>query len=161
MPKETFTFQYQVFNHKTALHPSYQHLMEQAIKIRAMAYAPYSNFQVGAAIWLENGEIVLGNNQENAAYPSGLCAERVALFYAVANYPNVPIKAIAITANAHLKPEEKPASPCGNCRQSLAEYEQKQKSPLVVVFMGASGKVVQCNSALDLLPFAFSANNLK
>ena len=136
-------------------------LVANAKSSLSTAYAPYSGFLVGASVLLENGEIINGSNQENVAYPSGLCAERVAIFYASAQYPGVPIKAIAVTANTHLDPSEIPASPCGNCRQTLAEYQQKQSTSIPIIFMGASGKIVYCNSVLDLLPFAFSAKFLK
>ena len=161
MPVQTHTFEYSLFDTLEELSPSFQSLMQEAILARANAYAPYSNFNVGAAVLLDNGVIVRGNNQENAAYPSGLCAERVAIFYASAQYPDIPIKAIAVTANTHLDPSETPASPCGNCRQTLAEYQQKQATSIPIIFMGASGKIVGCNSVLDLLPFAFSAKFLK
>lgn len=161
MPVQTHTFEYSLFETLEELSPSFQSLMQEAILARANAYAPYSNFSVGAAVLLDNGVIVRGNNQENAAYPSGLCAERVAIFYASAQYPSVPIKAIAVTANTHLDPSDTPASPCGNCRQTLAEYQQKQSTSIPIIFMGASGKIVCCNSVLDLLPFAFSAKFLK
>ena len=161
MPIQTHTFEYSLFETLEELSSSFQSLMQEAVLARANAYAPYSNFSVGAAVLLDNGVIVRGNNQENAAYPSGLCAERVAIFYASAQYPGVPIKAIAVTANTHLDPTETPASPCGNCRQTLAEYQQKQSTSIPIIFMGASGKIVCCNSVLDLLPFAFSAKFLK
>ena len=161
MPVQTHTFEYSLFDTLEELNPSFQSLMQEAILARANAYAPYSNFNVGAAVLLDNGVILRGNNQENAAYPSGLCAERVAIFYASAKYPDIPIKAIAVTANTHLDPSETPASPCGNCRQTLAEYQQKQATSIPIIFMGASGKIVCCNSVLDLLPFAFSAKFLK
>ena len=161
MPVQTHTFEYSLFDTLEELSPSFHSLMQEAILARANAYAPYSNFNVGAAVLLDNGVILRGNNQENAAYPSGLCAERVAIFYASAQYPDIPIKAIAVTANTHLDPSETPASPCGNCRQTLAEYQQKQATSIPIIFMGASGKIVCCNSVLDLLPFAFSAKFLK
>ena len=161
MPVQTHTFEYSLFETLEELSPSFQSLMQEAVLARANAYAPYSNFNVGAAVLLDNGVILRGNNQENAAYPSGLCAERVAIFYASAQYPDIPIKAIAVTANTHLDPSETPASPCGNCRQTLAEYQQKQATSIPIIFMGASGKIVCCNSVLDLLPFAFSAKFLK
>jgi len=161
MPVQIHTFEYSLFETLEELSSSFQSLMQEAVLARANAYAPYSNFSVGAAVLLDNGVIVRGNNQENAAYPSGLCAERVAIFYASAQYPGVPIKAIAVTANTHLDPSEIPASPCGNCRQTLAEYQQKQSTSIPIIFMGASGKIVYCNSVLDLLPFAFSARFLK
>ena len=161
MPVQTHTFEYSLFETLEELSSSFQSLMQEAVLARANAYAPYSNFNVGAAVLLDNGVIVRGNNQENAAYPSGLCAERVAIFYASAQYPDIPIKAIAVTANTRLDPSETPASPCGNCRQTLAEYQQKQSTSIPIIFMGASGKIVYCNSVLDLLPFAFSAKFLK
>ncbi|MGB1270425.1 MAG: cytidine deaminase, partial [Flavobacteriaceae bacterium] len=100
-------------------------LMQKAIDARNTAYSPYSKFNVGAAILMENGKIVIGSNQENAAYPSGLCAERVAIFQAGALYPNVNIKAIAITATSQTKKIMEPIPPCGACRQSMAEYEMR------------------------------------
>lgn len=135
-------------------------LMALAIKIRDTAYAPYSKFKVGAAILLANGEIVTGTNQENAAYPSGLCAERVAIFYAGAQYPNIAIEKIAITAAASNGSTNKPVSSCGACRQSIAEYEQKQKTAIEMLFMGETGKVIKVQSLGDLLPLAFGATDL-
>ena len=135
---------------------SVQNLMKQAIIAREKAYAPYSRFHVGAAILLENGKIVIGSNQENASYPSGLCAERTAIFYAGAKYPNQSIKCIAITASSIDKENNQPVPPCGSCRQAIAEYEQKQKSPIAIYFMGKSGKVRMVQSLLSLLPLAFS-----
>jgi cytidine deaminase len=138
-----------------------QHLMQAAIEARHNAYAPYSNFLVGAAVLLENGEVVIGNNQENASYPAGLCAERVAVFYAGAKYPGTAIKTIAVTATSLKYQVEEPASPCGNCRQSLSEYEQKQKNPIKLLLMGETGEVLQCHSVGDLLPLAFNSSFLK
>src|SRR5690606_36818709 len=108
---------------------------------REEACAPYAKFKVGAAVLLQNKTIVLGNNQENAAYPSGLCAERIAVFSAGANYPEQLIKAIAITASSGNKPVENPVPPCGACRHALAEYEIKQKQPMADYFMGEKGKI--------------------
>jgi cytidine deaminase len=130
-------------------------LMEQAVKARANAYAPYSNFQVGAAVLLENGEVVIGNNQENASYPSGLCAERVAIFHAGAKFPGVIVKAVAITATSKNFVVDEPAAPCGNCRQAMIEYEQKQKQPVKILMMGEKGNVIKFNSLSDILPLAF------
>ena len=104
-----------------------QNLMNQAVEIRKKAYAPYSRFRVGAALLLDNGKVVLGSNQENAAYPSGLCAERVAIFYAGANYPEAKILKMAISATSDLTSNTTPIPPCGSCRQSIAEYEFKQE----------------------------------
>lgn len=138
-----------------------QGLMKEASKARDKAFAPYSKFNVGAAILLENGEIITGSNQENASYPSGLCAERTAIFYAGAKYPNQTIKCIALTAGPLKKINKIPVPPCGSCRQAIAEYEQKQKSPIAIYFMGTTGKVMMVESLLSLLPLAFSESYLK
>ncbi len=135
-------------------------LMKMAIEARKNAYAPYSSFYVGAAIRLENGEVVIGNNQENASYPSGLCAERVAIFQAGAKYPKVTIEAIAISATSKNHKVTEPAAPCGNCRQSISEYEFRQKKPISVFMMGETGKIVKSNAIADLLPMAFDGTLL-
>ena len=137
-----------------------QKLMENAIEIRKNAYAPYSKFKVGAALLLENGKIVLGSNQENAAYPSGLCAERVAIFQSGALYPNVQILKIAISAASDVNPTLLPIPPCGGCRQSISEYEFKQNTPIEIYFMGESGEVYQSDSIKNLLPLSFDKNFL-
>lgn len=132
-----------------------QSLMDQAIEIRKKAYAPYSQFRVGAALLLDNGKIVLGSNQENAAYPSGLCAERVAIFYAGSMYPEAKILKIAITAASDTNQTKAPIPPCGSCRQSIAEYEIKQETPIEIYFMGEIGSIYQSASLKNLLPFMF------
>jgi cytidine deaminase len=137
-----------------------QNLMHEAVAIRKKAYAPYSKFRVGAALLLDNGKIVLGSNQENAAYPSGLCAERVAIFYAGANYPEAKILKIAITATSDLTSNKTPIPPCGSCRQSIAEYEFKQELPIEMFFMGETGMIYKSNSLKNLLPFTFDKNFL-
>ncbi len=138
-----------------------QNLMQKAVFARDNAYAPYSRFKVGAAILLKNDKIITGSNQENASYPSGLCAERTAIFYAGSKYPNQIIKSIALTAGPIDKVNEIPVPPCGACRQAIAEYEQKQKSPIAVYFMGTTGRVKMVKSLLSLLPLAFSESYLK
>ncbi len=134
--------------------------MTAAEEAREKAYAPYSNFRVGAAILLENGEIITGNNQENAAYPSGLCAERVAIFFAGSQFPNTKILQLAVTARSENQVLRKPISPCGACRQSIAEYEIKQNHPIEIFFMGETGEVYKANSIKDLLPFLFDGSQL-
>ena len=111
------------------------------MKSRDRAYAPYSSFKVGAALQLNSGEIITGNNQENAAYPSGLCAERVAIFYAGSQYPEATFHSMAISAKSLHSKTTKAVPPCGACRQVLAEYEVKQNSLIEIYFMGESGKV--------------------
>ena len=135
-------------------------LMQKAIEARKKAYAPYSKFSVGAAILLENKEIILGNNQENAAYPSGMCAERVAIWKAGSEYPNVKVVKIAISASSSINKVDKPVGPCGACRQSLSEYEIKQKQAFEILFMGETGQIVKTPSLQSLLPFSFDASYL-
>ena len=128
----------------------HRQLLEKAKSMSAQAYAPYSNFPVGAAVLLDNGQEVYGSNQENRAFPSGLCAERVALFSAGANYPNQRILAIAIYA-----PIDEPISPCGSCRQVMLEYEEKQKENIEVFLMNRKGEVRYFSGVSPLLPFGF------
>ncbi len=136
-------------------------LLAKAVEAAGNAYAPYSAFRVGAAVLLENGEIITGNNQENAAYPSGLCAERVALFYASSVYPDVPVKAIAITAKAENFTIEEPVAPCGACRQVMAETENRFNNKLRIIMMGETGVVQVVEGMESLLPSAFHSDELK
>jgi cytidine deaminase len=138
-----------------------ENLMKSAKSARLKAYAPYSDFLVGAAILLEDGTIVTGSNQENASYPAGLCAERTALFYAGAKYPGLKITCMALSAGPKREDYGVPVPPCGSCRQAIAEYEQKQKSPIEIYFMGVSGQVKMVKSLLDLLPLAFNKDFLE
>lgn len=160
MKKITITTEFSVFESKDHLPSEIKELMEMAIEIRKKAYAPYSKFRVGAAILLDNGKIVLGSNQENAAYPSGLCAERVAIFQAGAIYPDAKIVKLAISATADEKPVTSPIPPCGACRQSIAEYEFKQNTPIEIFFMGESGEIYKSDSLTNLLPLVFDKNFL-
>lgn len=136
-------------------------LMEAAIEATKNSYSPYSNFKVGAALLMEDDSIILGSNQENAAYPSGMCAERVAIWKASATFPNKKVKKLAITARSSDKPVEKPVGPCGACRQTLLEYEINQEEPIEVLFMGQVGKVVKAESVTSLLPFSFDGSFLQ
>jgi len=137
-----------------------ERLMQEAITARDKAYAPYSKFHVGAALLLDNGKIISGNNQENASYPSGLCAERTAIYYAGAQYPKAKVLKMAITASASNKKTDKPVPPCGACRQAISEYEVKQDAPIEIYFMGKIGKVAKSNSLKNLLPFIFDKESL-
>ncbi|PIY10549.1 MAG: cytidine deaminase [Flexibacter sp. CG_4_10_14_3_um_filter_32_15] len=136
-------------------------LLHEARKATERAYAPYSEFSVGAAIQLQNGEVVLGSNQENAAYPSGLCAERTAIFSASVQFPNEIIETIAIAA----KPKEAidfiAISPCGSCRQVMSEYENKQEKSIRVIMEGESKSIYILSSIADLLPLKFTKESLK
>lgn len=142
------------------LAPQDQELMEKAIAIRKDAYAPYSQFRVGAALLLEDETFVLGSNQENAAFPSGLCAERTAIFQAGALHPNKRILKMAISATSDVKVTDHPIPPCGACRQSILEYEVKQAQPIELFFMGAEGIVCYSPSLQNLLPFHFDAKSM-
>ncbi len=135
-------------------------LMSQAIEARNKSYSPYSKFSVGAAILLDNGEVVIGSNQENASYPSGLCAERTAIYYAGAKYPDAKMLRMAITAGSRIRQTIEPIPPCGACRQAIAEYEVKQDIPIELFFMGETGKVVKSESLSKLLPLYFDKSHL-
>jgi cytidine deaminase len=137
-----------------------QLLIEKAKQACDLAYAPYSRFKVGAAVLLANGEIVLGSNQENAAYPSGICAERTALFYAGTIHNGVAIKSIAIAASTEQGFVNEVIYPCGACRQVMAEYEQISKKPMRILLSSGSGKVHLVNGMINILPMIFNADNL-
>ncbi len=137
-----------------------QSLMKQALNARKKAYAPYSKFSVGAALLLENGEVITGSNQENASYPSGLCAERTAIYYAGSQYPDIKILKIAIKAGSLIKTTNSTIPPGGACRQAIAEYEVKQETPIEIYFMGETGKVIKSNSLANLLPLVFDKSVL-
>ena len=130
-------------------------LFRHAVEARDKAYAPYSQFSVGAALRLDNDLIVTGNNQENAAYPSGMCAERVAVWSALSKFPKTKIKKLFITARSDKNKVNRPVSPCGSCRQTLAEYEIRQEQPIEVYFTGEIGVILKAASVRDLLPFMF------
>lgn len=149
-----------IFENLEALPSDIVLLMKKAQEAREKAYAPYSKFSVGAALMLDNNEIITGNNQENASYPSGLCAERTAVYYAGSQYPDAKILNMAIVAGSNIKNTNEPIPPCGACRQAIAEYEIKQESPIVIYFMGATGRILKSNSLSNLLPFGFSKSML-
>lgn len=136
-----------------------QRLLIEARRITALAYAPYSGFHVGAAVLLDNGKIITGNNQENSAYPSGLCAERVALFYANANYPDSTVNTIAISAAKNGILVDEPVKPCGGCRQALAEAEVRFETPIRIILDGQDSILVLIGVE-SLLPLSFSKKAL-
>lgn len=149
------------FAHIDELDIAEKQLLNKAKEALENAYAPYSQFYVGAALLLETGEIITGNNQENVAYPSGICAERTAIFYASSQNPNMKILKIAIAAKSPIQMVSTPVYPCGSCRQALVEYENKAKSPITVIMMGEAGEVHRCASIETLLPSFFQADFLK
>ncbi|UWY29771.1 cytidine deaminase [Flavobacterium sp. TR2] len=155
MKEINITSSFTIFDNLNELPAEIQDLMNQAVEIRKKAYAPYSKFKVGAALLLDNGKVILGSNQENAAYPSGLCAERTAIFYAGSTYPEAKILKMAITAASDTNQTAAPIPPCGSCRQSIAEYEIKQDTPIEIYFMGEIGEVYKSSSLKNLLPLMF------
>jgi cytidine deaminase len=144
-----------VFENSEELSSQDKILFSRAVEARKNAYAPYSKFSVGASLLLENGLILTGSNQENAAYPSGMCAERVAIWNAASQYPNLKIQKIFISARSTLHKVDRPVSPCGACRQAISEYEVKQANNIEIFFTGETGKIIKSNSINDLLPLAF------
>ncbi|MEO5673806.1 MAG: cytidine deaminase [Chitinophagales bacterium] len=140
------------------------HLAELIVNAKiaiAAAYAPYSNFKVGAAALLENGKIIMGSNQENASLPAGICAERVALSAASSAHPLVPVIALAVSAKGGRQKITDPVAPCGICRQTLLEYEARFHHNIEIILQGEQGKIYWISSVKDLLPFNFSGENLK
>jgi len=160
MKEEKFEFQYEVYNDISELDEKDAWLLTEARSVTEQAYAPYSNFHVGAVAMLENGEIVAGTNQENASYPVGICAERVLLGSVATIHPNVPVISIAISYSSDEVKSDHPISPCGMCRQSLLEYETRTKHPIRLILSGQVGKVYIINTAKFLLPFAFTSDEL-
>lgn len=161
MREQAFSISYQLFTNKEELAEDEKALLTQALTACDRAYAPFSNFQVGAAVFLENGEIILGNNQENKAFPSGLCAERVAFFAIGAAGKGDQIRKVAIRAKSKLKTINKPTMPCGACRQVMLEYEEMGKQDIVVLMQGAEGDIIRVEGvAKSLLPFHFDTDFL-
>ncbi|BDD05049.1 cytidine deaminase [Aureibacter tunicatorum] len=154
------TIEYNLYNSVEELSAEDQVLWESAKRASESAYSPYSRFCVGAAVLMANGEIVIGSNQENAAYPSGLCAERVAFFSASTLYPNVEIKKVAIVAKRFSENEFVEVSPCGSCRQVMVEYEWKQGKNIEILFQGANNKILKLSNVKTLLPLVFTKDNL-
>jgi len=160
MKKLTVKTEITVYESKKELPEDFKELLKLAHKSVKDAYAPYSKFKVGAALLLENGELIGGSNQENAAYPVCICAERVALSAAASLYPKVPIVAIAITAKSHRVKIKQPISPCGTCRQFMSEVEDKHQQSFKVILHGVSGPIYVVDSVKELLPLSFDSSFL-
>jgi len=148
------------FSDRTKLPLVEADLLDIAHEAAKHAYAPYSKFKVGAAILLKNGHVISGNNQENAVFPSGMCAERVALYYAASQFPETPIAKIAITAIGSENEVTRPVPPCGNCRQAILEYETKFEEPIEIIMAGEKGEVYIVKSVAELLPLSFNGDFL-
>jgi len=161
MKKEEYKFGFEVYDSSRDLTKEDEKLVDEARKITGKAYAPYSNFHVGAVARLSNGAFVTGTNQENASYPVGICAERVLLSSASMLQTNVPIDTIAISYHNKNGESNHPVSPCGLCRQSLAEYEERTGKPIRLILSGMDGKVFIVKKASQLLPLSFSSEDLK
>lgn len=159
MKKLSITIDYNEYDSVDELNAEDKTLMEKAHEAGKTAYAPYSHFSVGAAVLLENGVVVKGSNQENAAYPTGLCGERVAIFSASAQYPGVAIKTIAITAKSSKINVSSPVTPCGDCRQAISEYEVLYGKPIRFLLMGETGKVLELKNVESLLPLRFESKS--
>lgn len=149
-----------IVDHLEDLDAESKYLAHKAKEAASHAYAPYSKFHVGAALLLDDGTVVTGTNQENAAYPSGMCAERVALFAATAIHPDKEVRKIAVVARRKGGKELLPATSCGPCRQVMLEFEQRQKGKIEVVMQNQEHQWVKAPSAESLLPFCFSKTSL-
>ena len=154
MTEKTIVINYQQFSSIDELSAEDRELAEAAIDAMSGAYAPYSHFHVGAAVRVSNGDIVKGANQENAAFPSGICAERTALFSAGAKYPDKDLVAIAIAGGVFGRLATNPATPCGACRQVMAQYQLKSGKPMSIM-MVASDKIMKFAKVDDILPLIF------
>lgn len=160
MKKKSLHINYQIFHSPSDLSTQFADLIKASHDAMQRAYAPYSEFFVGAALLLDDGTIVEGSNQENAAYPSGLCAERVALFYAGSRFPDKKVKAIAIVAkNIQAVHTKDIVSPCGSCRQVMVETEYRQHEPMTIILSSLNGDGVIFDSVSQLMPFSFDISS--
>jgi cytidine deaminase len=160
MRQEKFEFEYDVYENINQLDEKDAWLLNEARQVTEQAYAPYSNFYVGAVAKLSNGEIVAGSNQENASFPVGICAERVLLSTISSLYPDTSIEAIAVSYQSEVVKSDHPISPCGMCRQALLEFEERMENPVRLILGGMEGKVFIIKSAAALLPLAFTSEEL-
>ncbi|MGZ3838330.1 MAG: cytidine deaminase [Flavisolibacter sp.] len=161
MKQNKFEFNYTVYDNIEELPEEQRWLLNEARDVTSQAYAPYSNFQVGAVAKMANGEIIAGSNQENASFPVGLCAERVLLASISSVFPKIPIDTIAISYKSDHQKSDHPISPCGICRQSLQEFETRVNHPVQLILGGMSGPVYVIDSASRLLPLAFTSEELR
>ncbi len=160
MKEQDLNIKYTEFESINELDEENKHVLSEARQACLHSYSPYSGFSVGAAVKCNDGRIVTGNNQENAAYPSGLCAERVAIFSAMSQNISTRIEKLAIAVKTKNGSVIQPVSPCGACRQVIAEYEHRQGSKIEIIFSSESGKTIIVDSIKALLPFTFNADFL-
>ncbi|HET7117802.1 MAG TPA: cytidine deaminase [Hanamia sp.] len=161
MNKEEFKFDFQVYDSIDELNEEDADLLREARKVTQFAYAPYSNFRVGAFAKLVNGKTVSGTNQENASFPAGICAERTLMSTASSLFPGVGIETIAISYNNINGKSDRPISPCGICRQSFVEFQERTRNPIRIILSGLEGKVYVIKNAADLLPLVFGSGDMK
>jgi cytidine deaminase len=161
MQKRTISISFDEYTSLEELNSQDQILCIEAKKAMSNSHSPYSGFRVGVAVQLESGRIVYGSNQENVAYPSGLCAERVALFMIGTTYPDDKILSMAITAQTDHFLIKEPVTSCGACLQVMAEYEKKQSHPINVMFYCLNGAIIRTSGIKSLLPFAFEETRLQ
>jgi cytidine deaminase len=159
--KQELKFTVEVYDSSDELNETDAFLLSEARSVTQFAYAPYSNFQVGAVARLVNGETVSGTNQENASYPAGICAERSLLSAAASNHPGVAIETMAVTYNNLKGDSDAPVSPCGICRQTISEFQNRYQKPIRLILSGMKGKVQVIENAGSLLPLAFTSEDLK
>ena len=161
MKNEVFKFDFKVYDSIDELEMKMHIYWQRPGKYSEVAYAPYSNFKVGAFARLVNGKTVSGTNQENAAYPAGICAERTLMSTASSLFPGVGIDTIAISYKNGKGKSDRPVSPCGICRQSFAEFQERTKNPIRIILSGMEGKVYLIENAENLLPLLFGADDMK
>ena len=159
--KLNFSVSYEAYDQFSDLNEADQSLCKKAEDALVTSYSPYSNFKVATAVQLADGKVITGSNQENVAYPSGLCAERVALFTIGAGYPDAVIKRMVVTAHTDNFKIEQPVTCCGSCLQVMAEFEKKQDSEIEVLFYCIDGKILKVKGVKNLLPFVFVEERLK
>jgi cytidine deaminase len=160
MKKQVHQFSYELYDSAEELDAADAALLNKAKEVTAQAYAPYSRFRVGAAARLDNGQVVTGTNQENASFPAGICAERVLMSTASSLFPGAAIETLAVSYFSEKGPSDNPISPCGICRQSLQEFEQRTGKPIRLILGGQEGIVYIIPQAFSLLPLAFTADEL-
>ena len=161
MQKKNISISFEEYSSVDELSSTDRNLCLESVNAMASSYSPYSGFRVGVAVILASGKIVYGSNQENGAYPSGLCAERVALFAIGSSYPNDKIVSMAISAQTDHFEIKEPVSSCGACLQVMAEYEKKQSSLIIVLFYCPNGSIIRTVGIKSLLPFAFTETRLQ
>ena len=155
MVQKEYSFKFQLYPNLESLPTIDISVVNKAFEAMEKAYAPYSKFKVGAALLLEDGQIIQGNNQENIAYPSGLCAERIALFHANAQFPEIAVELICIVAKGDLMPISQLISPCGACRQVMLESENRQNKSIRIILVNQDNRTMCIDSVQNLLPFGF------